>query len=464
MKVNNYLKKSQKVVNNLLKLQYAKSLILHFGIAFAIYLQESFSALYFFGVFGYFLFITIQNENRNNEALMAAAYMAGAEVYWRMTGALIFYETGKYSVILFLVIGLFFKGSSSKTTPFWTYLLILLPGILVASWTISYEAEFRKLIAFNLSGPVCLGVAAVYCYYKKIKESDYQRVLLMLLLPLLSQMVYLYLYTPSLHQGIISLSGNYAATGGYGPNQISTVFGLGAFLLVTRVFTIRDRAVNFIDLVLLGLMSYRALVTFSRGGVLTGVICIICFIAFYYYKQNRIKQRMIRFKIILLSISFLAIWIFSSAATYGLLGNRYTNRNAAGVLKDDITTGRVEIVVTELQGFYHNPIVGIGVGKGREYREETLGFGINSHNEISRLLSEHGLLGIFAILILIFVPILFWTKFKNNYYFLAFVAFWFLTINHSAMRIALPAFVYGLALLYIVDEKKDPVYRKRLSS
>ena len=64
-----------------------------------------------------------------------------------------------------------------------------------------------------------------------------------------------------------------------------------------------------------------------------------------------------------------------------------------------------------------------------------------------------------AILILIFVPIVFWVKFKNNYYFLAFMAFWFLTINHSAMRIALPAFIYGLALLYIVDEKKNPVYR-----
>ncbi|HEY9185389.1 MAG TPA: O-antigen ligase domain-containing protein, partial [Salegentibacter sp.] len=37
------------------------------------------------------------------------------------------------------------------------------------------------------------------------------------------------------------------------------------------------------------------------------------------------------------------------------------------------------------------------------------------------------------------------------------------TINHSAMRIALPAFVYGLALLYIVDDKKDPVHRKRLT-
>src|SRR5690606_240706 len=143
-------------------------------------------------------------------------------------------------------------------------------------------------------------------------------------------------------------------------------------------------------------------------------------------------------------------WSYSSIKTFGLIQYRYENRNSAGELKQDITTGRVELISTELDAFYNNPLTGIGVGKGFEYRQETSGIEIASHNEISRLLSEHGLLGIVAILILIFVPIVFWTKFKNNYYFLAFVAFWFLTINHSAMRIALPAFVYGLALLYIV--------------
>jgi O-antigen ligase len=140
--------------------------------------------------------------------------------------------------------------------------------------------------------------------------------------------------------------------------------------------------------------------------------------------------------------------------TGGLVSNRYTNKDAAGRIKDDITTGRVELVVTEMQGFVHHPVLGIGVGKGKEYREENLGLEVATHNEISRLLSEHGLLGIVALSILILVPIIFWTKFKNNYYFLGFLTFWFLTINHSAMRIALPAFVYGLALLYIVEDER----------
>ncbi|MCP9198294.1 O-antigen ligase family protein [Gramella sp. GC03-9] len=438
-------------------------LLLHFGFGFAIYLFPGFSKLILLGIMAAFLFVIIDRKNKGNEALMAAAYIAGGEVFFRQTGALFFYETGKYAVIVYLLIGMFFKGASSKTTPYWLYLLILFPGVVVASYTISYDAEFRKLIAFNITGPVCLGVSALYCYYKKIKKEDFQRVLLMLLMPIVAQMVYLYFYTPSMDEVRISLSGNYAATGGFGPNQISTVFGLGCFLICTRLFTIRNQKVNMIDIGLLMLMGYRAVITFSRGGVLTAIICIISFLIFFYYKQDAKRIEGTNFRIIGMVSIFALVWFFSSLETGGLIGNRYTNRNAAGQLKEDITTGRVELIETELTAFYRNPVIGIGVGKGREYREENLGIEINTHNEISRLLSEHGFLGIVALCILIFVPLVFWFKFQNNFYFLAFVAFWFMTINHSAMRIALPAFVYGLALLYIVDEKKNTVHRKRLA-
>ena len=450
-----FTRRIEKLVNQ----EYVKLLLLHFGIAALVYLNEGLSFFYFLGTFGYFLFLTIQNRNRNNEALMAAAYMAGVEVFWRMTGALVFYETGKYSVILFLLIGLFFKGASSKTVSFWFYLLILFPGILVASFALDYDTEFRKAIAFNLSGPVCLGVSAIYCYYKKITRLQFEKVIVMLLLPLLANMFYLYLYTPRLDESLITLSGNYAATAGYGPNQISTVMGMGAFLLISRLFVIKSRTINLVDLILLGLMSYRAIVTFSRGGVLTGIVCALAFVLVLFHGLKEKERRVIRFKLLFVGIAVFITWIVTKIETGGLIINRYTNRDAAGRLKDDITTGRMELVESSLEGFYHNPVVGIGVGKGYDFRREELGINIASHNELSRLLSEHGMLGVLAILILIFVPVLFWMKFKNNYYFLGFIAFWFLTINHSAMRIALPAFVYGLALLYIVDEKKNTLHR-----
>ena len=432
-------------------------------MAFAIYLFRPISFLLANGILLFWLIYILQNKNKNNEALMAAAYVAGSEVYFRMTDGMIFYETGKYMIIIFLLVGMFFKGTSSKTVPYWLFILMMVPGILVSAINISYGAEFRKLVAFNLSGPVCLGIVAVYCYYKKIKKSDFEKVILMLLLPLISNMFYLYLYTPSLKESLINVSANYSATGGYGPNQISTIFGMGFFLISTRLFLVKDKLVNLIDFILLGLMGYRAVVTFSRGGVFTGIICISTFLIFYYYKMDRRSRSAVFRKILFIGAVGLGVWTYSLVKTYGLIGNRYTNKDASGRLKDDITTGRSELIETELHAFMNHPLLGIGVGKGKEYREEQLGIEIATHNEISRMLSEQGLLGLISLLILIFVPVVFWFKFENNYYFLAFLAFWFLTINHSAMRIALPAFVYGLALLYIVDDKKDPVYRKRLA-
>jgi len=437
----------------------------HVLLGFLIYLYRPASPFLLGGTLLFLLFNIILNSNKNNEALVAAAYISGAEVFYRMTGGMAFYETGKYSVIIFLVLGMFYKGASSKTVSFWIYLLILVPGILVASITLSYDEPFRQAIAFNLSGPVALGVSAIYCYYKKVSVGQFNFIILMLLLPLIANMAFLYFFTPSIGEVLMSgTNSNYAASGGYGPNQVATVMGLGAFLLCTRLFVIKNKFINIIDLVLLGLVAYRALITFSRGGVFTAIACIIAFLVLYYYKQPNKEQSKIILKLFLLLFAVFVTWSYSALKTEGLLTYRYTNKNAAGQLEDDITTGRAELIETELQGFVHYPIIGIGVGKGKELRYETTGHETASHNEFSRLLSEHGLLGIVALLILIFVPILFWAKFKNNYYFLAFVAFWFLTINHSAMRIALPAFVYGLALLYIVDEKKDPVYRKRLST
>jgi len=63
-------------------------------------------------------------------------------------------------------------------------------------------------------------------------------------------------------------------------------------------------------------------------------------------------------------------------------------------------------------------------------------------------------LGIFAFLILLITPLVFRLKNKSNLFFYSFYLFWFLTINHSAMRIAAPAFIYGLCLLNITYENK----------
>ena len=120
------------------------------------------------------------------------------------------------------------------------------------------------------------------------------------------------------------------------------------------------------------------------------------------------------------------------------------------------------MVSFEIDEFLKNPILGVGVGKIKELRQKSEGIEAASHNEISRILSEHGLFGMIAFLILLITPLLFRIHNNSNIFFYSFYFFWFLTINHSSMRIAAPAFIYGLCLLDI--QYKNTTIRKKRSN
>ncbi len=106
-----------------------------------------------------------------------------------------------------------------------------------------------------------------------------------------------------------------------------------------------------------------------------------------------------------LSFLFLVIWSLVSLTTDGLLNKRYANQDARGRDKATLTTGRAQLANIELEAFLQNPVLGVGVGKGKELRAEEGLEGTASHNEISRLLAEHGSFGILALLILLIAPI-----------------------------------------------------------
>ena len=142
-------------------------------------------------------------------------------------------------------------------------------------------------------------------------------------------------------------------------------------------------------------------------------------------------------------------WSYISVQTGGLINKRYANQDAAGRVKESQFTGREDVAKGEIEIFLENPIFGVGVGKGVEVRKAKTGDGTLSHDEITRMLAEHGTLGIIGLLILFFTPLFLYLENKFNMYLLCFVVFWFLTINHAAMRTAAPAFVYSLSLLNI---------------
>ncbi len=419
--------------------------------------------LYFLFVVVYFLSRIFTLKDKQKEVLIASAYMVGAEVFFRMTKSYFLYETGKYMVMLYLCIGIFYQGFNRKSFVFILYILLLIPGIYVSYLDSDFDARFRQNILFNLSGPLCLAVAAVYCYGRTIKFSDFNAVLNFMVYPIIAMTIYVYFYNIDVREVITGTASTSATSGGYGPNQVATMLGLGAFILYTRfLFPYKNKLVHLCMMFFLMAFVHRAIITFSRGGVVTAALMVIAFtIIVFIFSKTRVKLKL-WYRIIAVGGVLIAIWTFSVLQTGGLIANRYTNKDALGREKEDVTTGRSELWSADYQAFAENPVFGIGIGRVRYFYEEELGIFVASHNEVTRLLSEHGMFGIISLLLLLFVPLVSKFQGRRNIYFYPFIIFWLLTILHSSMRIAAPAFIYGLSLLNIkYNEKKPTVHRQQ---
>jgi len=445
---------------------YLQRLLLHVGIGVLVSKFRVLAQVYLLVIVVYFVFQIVRQTNTTYYALGAAAYIAAAEVFLRMSGGLPFWELGKYLVIFFMLLGMFYEGFKLKAWPVLAFLFLLLPGVVVGYLNFDYfEESFRKAVLFNLSGPLSLFATALFCYQREIKFKTLLKVVDVMLLPLVSMVVYITLYAPPSQDIVFTTESNLAASGGFSGNQVSTILGLGIFLAYIRfLIPYKNNLLNVINIGLLGLLTYRCLLTFSRGGFITAIVMMVVFTVLYINWAPLAKKAKASAKLIGLGVGGFLLWGTVMAATGGLIYNRYAGQNARGE-DQDITTGRAEIFSEELMAFFEDPFLGAGVGMGKFFRFELDGELAASHNEVSRMLAEHGVLGIFALLILLLIPLGFLLSKNRNLLMLPFVAFWFLTINHSAMRVALPGFMYGFALLSVhYAKQKQPKLKPKTTA
>ncbi len=426
-------------------------ILLHVGLGLLFYFAEFLSILYYFGILFYFLYHILKNPQSKIWPLLGAGYISGVEIFLRMTEGYIFWEFGKYYVMLFLMIGLFRHGFKIKAWPFLLYILLLLPGVYVAYLNMDFLQEsFRKTILFNLSGPLSLFVSALYCYQLRIKLTDMFKVLDYIVYPLIAMAIYIIFYQPDMQNVFASAESSEGASGGYSGNQVSTILGLGMFILFVRfLIPYRHKLKHLLMMGALALLSFRALLTFSRGGVVAAGFMMIFFSLFFYFRINLLQKAKASIKFILLGIGVVALWGYSVATTDGMIVNRYTGKNSQGIEEEDISTGRLTLIIEELAAFEEKPFFGLGVGLSKFYREKKTGIELPSHNEITRMIGEHGMLGVLALLVLLVTPLGMLLSGNRNLFLIPFVIFWGATINHSAMRVAAPGFIYGLALLNV---------------
>ncbi|QLC67518.1 O-antigen ligase family protein [Flavobacterium sp. LPB0248] len=441
------------------KVSYLAMIIFHAFIALIIYFIPFLSKIYAILIFIIGFIIVYRSKNKNNEVLFVSAYLVGAEVLLRMTGGNLNNEYVKFSVMFFMIYGMIYSNFSRIALIYLVFILLLIPAVFVTVLEAGNSIDIKKVLFFNLSGPFCLAICSIYMYKRKIGFHKLENILMVMGFPIISTTVYLFLYTPNIRDVVTGTQSNFETSGGFGPNQVSTILGLGMFIFFTRLILFsKSKLESFINVVLFAFISFRGIVTFSRGGIITGVVMIVCLLFLFYFFSNTRGKIKLKLVFVLTGLLSVSIWTYSSFQTKGLIEKRYANKDARGREKTDRLGGREQIMDAEIKLFIDNAFLGVGAGLSKYKRAQELGGEVASHNEITRLLAEHGVFGILAFLILFATPIVGYINNIQHLYFFSFFLFWLLTINHAAMRTAAPAFVYALCLLSVqikIPEKTE---------
>lgn len=441
--------------------KYLYAVALHVVIGGIIFMVPLLSKVYCYLIFLAGLYYVIKTRNENHEALYVCAYLVGSEVFLRMTDGNPAHEFSKYSIIAFIFLAMYYKGFSKYALPYWIFLILLIPAVVISTQVTDFSEQLRKSISFNISGPVCLGIASLYTYSRRITLAQLNNLLLVMAMPIVSTTVYLFFYTPSVRDVVTGTASNFETSGGFGPNQVSSILGLGIFIFFIRLLLFSQSKLIFVvNTIIFLAIGYRGLVTFSRGGVITAVMMVAIFLFVVYRKLNMGG----RFKLLgisgLMGLLVLGVWLYSANETGGMIQKRYANQDASGRVKESQLSGRENIMASEVKFFLDNPFFGVGVAMGAEIRSEHVGARILSHNELTRMLAEHGGLGILALVIIFFTPLFLYLDNRMHLYLLCFLCFWLLTINHAAMRLAAPSFIYALTVLKICSDEKPAVHRE----
>jgi hypothetical protein len=389
-----------------------------------------------------------------------AAYLVGIELLGRMSASGIPHEFIKYAVSSILMVSMMVKPKPYTSYPFIVFMLLFLPGLLLTDG--GGLEENRQLISANLSGPFCLAISALYFYNKPFDMVSLRALFRALLFPLAAILGFMVINTPDLSQIEFGFDSNFA-TSIYGPNQMSSILGLGILIIGLGYFLkIRLFGSYLLALAFLSFLLFRGLLTFSRGGMITPVILFAVVFIYFTWKVAGFNANTVRMIFFAAIFSGLAIFLFQY--TDELTGNKLSDRYKGvkrGKQIDDIdklTSGRTMIMYLDWEIFQDNPVLGVGAGMAKVLRKK-YGYSVEvaAHNEFSRILAEHGVFGIGALLIMFFMPLkrLFSSrKILEQIIVIAFIGFCFVFMTHAATRIAAPCFLYGFAFVSIVPSLK----------
>jgi hypothetical protein len=327
------------------------------------------------------------------------AYITGAEVVWRVTrvsGPVLFYEFAKYLLAALFILALVVRGQFQikKQWPAVLYFVLLLPSALIPLTELDFEVA-RGDISFNLSGPLALMISVVFFGQVDLSRLDRRKFALGLIGPALcisSILIFLMVTRGAVFDTTVS---NKSQSGNFGPNQVSAVLalaGVAAFLSV-----LEDKVSKGCKLLMFAIMTVvliQSALTFSRGGLYmfsaAGLAAFLCLVS-----DSRKRIRVVAFGLVIFAATEYVIIPALDEFTNGAILTRF---------QDTRTTGRDELVITELELWAENPVFGVGPGQAMYHRDVSVVFAA-AHTEFTRLLAEHGSFGFGSLLMLVLMAL-----------------------------------------------------------
>jgi len=409
------------------------------------------------------IYLTVKNKNRNGEGHLFAAYIMAGEVFFRMTWSGLPWEFGKYAMVILLILGMVFdRRKRDLPLLMIVYFMVMLVSIPL---TIAYYYDpvvVRKTIIFNMFGPFSLMIATLYFYQLKITMEEFKKLSRWIGYGVFSMSILVLFNVGDYASVDYGFSSNSDSSGGFSGNQISTAFGLGVTVLgLNLVLKNRLFAYIWIDAGLFVLFIFQGLMTFSRGGMMGGMMALFAGALFFYFANI---GRLIMFfkkniyKLMLAVLVGIGAFMYANEITGGNLYARYFNvREDGSQLKEDYSTGRGDIVGGDIQLFFSSDFIGVGPGVSRKERPTHKNFA--AHVEYSRMLAEHGVLGLVSLIIMFLIPLrqffMLLNRPENQMIFVSFMVLSMLTMTHAAMRLGMVGFFYGMAFLIIVKQVKS---------
>ena len=435
------------------------ALLFHILLGFMMLYFPVFLKVWYFILFLVVLYTSAKKLD-SGYLILFLAYGIGIEIIGRMLRIqpYIPWELNKYMTIpLFILIVIIDNFKKSKMVLGLVIVLLCIPA-----WLLGNEI-FNRLM-FETMGITSLGFMVAIFYNRKITLSFLLSIFRAVILPLVSVLIYITIKAPSFSDVKFSLGANFSMTGGFGSNQISTMLGLGFLLLAITIMIQKTLFYKpWLDMLLAGYFLFRGLLSFSRGGILTAVLAFIVF--FYFIRMSKILYkykitiRKIDFrKVLIIFAGFVVVFIIANSITKGMLLERYKGETA-GTLRgskdkdlNTLTTGRWEILVSDMKMWKDDSFWGVGGGNSSQLRPKYGVSVIVSHVEFSRLLAEHGLFGLIVLFIIsFFIPynILVNRNSVERSLLLSLFVLGYLTSFHAGMRTFVTPFFVGLSTVHI---------------